>query len=1176
MPTAMARGDGKEGPISPHQAPLLERLSSRDEDTVEDELNEDLGYPTLGTGRRNWLDRATDRSSSVLKWLRQITRGRYEDWLFLFLLGSLMGLYSFGIDLFVSSMQRYRLAAFMAAQGLAAQIITWFILTAGIAIIVALTLSWFIPTAAGSGFPELKAYLQGVKMENAFSPFTCMGKLVFLPIILSSALPLGREGPMTHVAAIFALFITKIFKDISVEELERHTGNELVAAACTIGVAVTYGAPVGGVLFSIEATRTYFAVRNYWRGFFAAVCGTVFYKGLSQMYLGIDILPMYKETYTEPLPFNFEFLGISIAIGLLCGLLGPGWVWLHRHLGYLLQKLNSMSPVCRCCCTSPKPPKDEKAGGQAEQKQQKKKRSCSLGVKTHPVTVFRCLYNIGICLVIAAAVLPWRDGYSPLMSHISGRQQMTDLMANISWKLPPLPSPSCVSSEEGDRPNCTAGLPCPAAEDDPEDCEDPAELTDHQKATRDRTEEIAARWTDDFALDYRAVLVLYALFYAFGTLLCASVTLPTGALIPSFKVGVAIGRLLGEFYCTYRMSVCLPNPAVISGFACMCGAALTGAITHSISISVIVFELTGQITYVLPILISVLVANALARHLQPSFFDSVIKSKKITVLPKMVLSKIPGGYANIRAQDLMSTEFRVFTQRATLNSLRKMVRYVHDPAKVLPLVDDEVSMEPLGLVHVRRVRRLLREELGQMAWNRDKPRVYLTMNAFKALDWDRVRNAPAVGQLGLEIDRPGSTSPRPGSPAGDTASPTVPRRNSAGQLAFEDSHPETYCTVNTGLMDGVKARLMARKRGPAHLIVPRRPINVRGQRAGPEAPSGPLTTVQETPHEPAPAAGGRRSRFVIRRVEESAATSEAEKEPLMAPEIHVNGAGEGQKCNGSAGEADDSAISSGDVTTATPSDGSRGHRRSASDALLQSSTHPDGTPGRKASDPNDVYDSLVSNCSRASRLRDGIAKMLPKRSGNLNLEERKQNAQQRLNRQFSLSDLHQGEGDTMNMTQFFQRTLDRTSNIFSGMKSTEPSETEVRLRRAWRRRQLNREVELREVIEIDPFPLAVNVDTPLVQIHKMFAMLCANRMYVMDRRRLVGCLTLKRLSEFITRGCVDQPAAPPAAEPDKHPPPVARRDSQDTLDDVDEGVYDTITEPPGPLPTAAAAATSAV
>lgn len=30
---------------------------------------------------------------------------------------------------------------------------------------------------------------------------------------------------------------------------------------------------ISGVLFSIEVTTVYFAVRNYWRGFFAAVCG---------------------------------------------------------------------------------------------------------------------------------------------------------------------------------------------------------------------------------------------------------------------------------------------------------------------------------------------------------------------------------------------------------------------------------------------------------------------------------------------------------------------------------------------------------------------------------------------------------------------------------------------------------------------------------------------------------------------------------------------------------------------------------------------------------------------------------------------------------------------------------------------------------------------------------------
>ena len=36
-----------------------------------------------------------------------------------------------------------------------------------------------------------------------------------------------------------------------------------------------------GVLFSIEVTSMYFAVRNYWRGFFAAVCGAFMFRLLS-------------------------------------------------------------------------------------------------------------------------------------------------------------------------------------------------------------------------------------------------------------------------------------------------------------------------------------------------------------------------------------------------------------------------------------------------------------------------------------------------------------------------------------------------------------------------------------------------------------------------------------------------------------------------------------------------------------------------------------------------------------------------------------------------------------------------------------------------------------------------------------------------------------------------------
>lgn len=44
----------------------------------------------------------------------------------------------------------------------------------------------------------------------------------------------------------------------------------MLASACAVGVGSCFASPVGGVLFSIEVTTTYFAVRNYWRGFFGA------------------------------------------------------------------------------------------------------------------------------------------------------------------------------------------------------------------------------------------------------------------------------------------------------------------------------------------------------------------------------------------------------------------------------------------------------------------------------------------------------------------------------------------------------------------------------------------------------------------------------------------------------------------------------------------------------------------------------------------------------------------------------------------------------------------------------------------------------------------------------------------------------------------------------------------
>lgn len=45
--------------------------------------------------------------------------------------------------------------------------------------------------------------------------------------------------------------------------------------------ALSLPTPPAGVLFSIEVTSTFFAVRNYWRGFFAATFSAFIFRVLA-------------------------------------------------------------------------------------------------------------------------------------------------------------------------------------------------------------------------------------------------------------------------------------------------------------------------------------------------------------------------------------------------------------------------------------------------------------------------------------------------------------------------------------------------------------------------------------------------------------------------------------------------------------------------------------------------------------------------------------------------------------------------------------------------------------------------------------------------------------------------------------------------------------------------------
>ncbi|RXN16882.1 chloride channel 2 isoform X4 [Labeo rohita] len=184
-----------------------------------------------------------------------------------------------------------------------------------------------------------------------------------------------------------------------------------------------------------------------------------------------------------------------------------------------------------------------------------------------------------------------------------------------------------------------------------------------------------------------------------------TIPVPCGAFMPVFVIGAAFGRLVGE-----SMAAWFPEgintdgtiyPIVPGGYAVVGAAALSGAVTHTVSTAVIVFELTGQISHILPIMIAVILANAVAQSLQPSIYDSIIRIKKLPYLPEL-------GWGhhekyNIRVEDIMVRDVRYITLNSTYRDLHE----------ILLIGNLKTSMILLGSIERAQLQAILTQHLGR-------------------------------------------------------------------------------------------------------------------------------------------------------------------------------------------------------------------------------------------------------------------------------------------------------------------------------------------------------------------------------------------------------------------------------------------------------------------------------
>ncbi len=110
------------------------------------------------------------------------------------------------------------------------------------------------------------------------------------------------------------------------------TKKNMLSAAIAAGITIGLGAPLGGVVFSIEATASIYIVSNLWKSFFASVICIFTSKLLRQNEITLfNVEADYKE-------ISKKEIILFVLLGLLSGIVGAMFSTLIAKITYIRRK----------------------------------------------------------------------------------------------------------------------------------------------------------------------------------------------------------------------------------------------------------------------------------------------------------------------------------------------------------------------------------------------------------------------------------------------------------------------------------------------------------------------------------------------------------------------------------------------------------------------------------------------------------------------------------------------------------------------------------------------------------------------------------------------------------------------------------------------------------------------
>ena len=554
--------------------------------------------------------------------LRARTKHDYKSanrwkWGLSVLIGVAMGFVAFTVDGLIDKLNAFKYGSVTtlidANMPDVAVWLTFVTISASLAAVAGGFCSHVEPLAAGSGIPEMKTYLNGVHLKGLLRLRTVVAKLGGIAFSIGSGLIAGKEGPFVHGGGLVGGGLSAFgshslgFKT----EKPNHFRNDadkrdFIAIGTAAGVAVAFGAPIGGCLFAVEEGASFYSQTMLWRGFLATCMGVLTIHWLDQ--LDFDALDfarakfgthrdfgLYTDdeaNYSRVFWWYFWEVPLFAGLGALGGLLGALFVkvnvritsWRQKYVPVANRHRRHLEVVLVCAATA---------------------------------TVMFLLLRHSPCAPVPVnlragselnAYLPKLDlGDTSAQAFEYGAESKDQIREKFFRKL---------YCPEGEYSLYGQLFFTPLAKS--------LKLLVHLGEVGEGAAEVASGERQHmFGMD---ALFLY-FFVMYGLMIWTyGVGAPTGLFVPSLAVGAALGQIYGRGVASIVGAVDSSIPVDLHTYAVLGAAAsLGGATRMTISITVLVMETTGSMQLIIPLMLVIFFAKAVGDKFSLGIYDTHIK-----------------------------------------------------------------------------------------------------------------------------------------------------------------------------------------------------------------------------------------------------------------------------------------------------------------------------------------------------------------------------------------------------------------------------------------------------------------------------------------------------------------------------------------------------------------------